>query len=72
VPVELLTDAQAAAFGRFTGAPSQAELERFFFLDDADLERVALRRGAHNRLGFSVQLATVRYLGTFLADPLVM
>jgi hypothetical protein len=69
VPVEFLTDAQAAAFGRFTGAPSQAELERFFFLDDADLEQVALRRGARNRLGFSVQLTTVRYLGTFLADP---
>jgi len=51
VPVEFLTDAQAAAFGRFTGLPSQAELERFFFLDDADLGRVAPRRGAHNRLG---------------------
>lgn len=42
VPVEFLTDAQAAAFGRFTGTPSQAELERFFFLNDADLERVSV------------------------------
>jgi hypothetical protein len=27
--VEFLTDEQAAAFGRFTGVPSQADLDRF-------------------------------------------
>jgi Domain of unknown function (DUF4158) len=69
VLVEFLTDEQAAAVGRFTAAPSQAELERFFLLADADPEQVALRRGAHNRLGFSVQPTVARYLGTFLADP---
>jgi hypothetical protein len=36
VPVEFLTDDQAAGYGRFTGEPSRAELERFFFLDDTD------------------------------------
>jgi hypothetical protein len=46
------------------------DLERFFFLDDRDLELVAGLRGDHNRLGFSVQLATSRYIRRFLADPL--
>jgi hypothetical protein len=37
MPVEFLSDAEAAAFGRFVGAPSRDDLDRFFFLDDADL-----------------------------------
>jgi len=70
VPVEFLSDAEAAAYGRFNGPPARAELERVFFLDDADRGLVDRHRGAHNRLGFALQLTTVRSLGLFLPDPL--
>lgn len=69
MPVELLTDEQAAAYAAFRGAPSRTELERFFFLDDADRELIEGKRRTHNRLGFAVQLTTARYLGVFLDDP---
>jgi len=41
MPVEFLSDEQAAAYGSFTGEPSPAEVERFFYLDDADRDLIA-------------------------------
>ncbi len=69
MPVEFLTDEQAAGYAAFRGAPARAELERFFFLDDADRELVESKRRSHNRLGFAAQLTTVRFLGVFLDAP---
>ncbi|GBQ00232.1 transposase [Streptomyces spongiicola] len=69
MPVEFLTDEQAAAYAAYRGAPSRTELERFFFLDDADRELIESKRRTHNRLGYAAQLTTARYLGVFLDDP---
>ncbi|MCX5233111.1 Tn3 family transposase [Streptomyces sp. NBC_00233] len=60
---------EQAGYGAFVGAPSRTELERYFFLDDADREAVQAKRRARNRLGYAVQLTSVRYLGRFLPDP---
>jgi TnpA family transposase len=56
-------------YGRF-GSHSRVEMERFFHLDDEDRRLVAARRRDYNRLGFAVQMITVRHLGMFLPGPL--
>ncbi|GJF27110.1 hypothetical protein SHO565_76740 [Streptomyces sp. HO565] len=72
MPVEFLTDEQAEAYGKFAEEPTRPELERFFFLDDVDQDLIALRRTEHHRLGFALQMCTVRYVGLFLEDPLAV
>ena len=69
MPVEFLSDEQAARYGRYHANPDPELLTRYFYPSPQDLRFVATRRRSYNKLGCAVQLCTLRFPGTFLPDP---
>ena len=67
---EFLSQQERSSYGHFTGDPSENDLTRYFYLDETDLLYINKKRNDSTRLGFALQLTTLRYLGTFLDNPL--
>lgn len=69
MPVSFLSATQWERYGCYPETLTTDELARYFHLDDDDREWIATKRRDSNRLGYALQLTTVRFLGAFLEDP---
>lgn len=69
MPIEFLSDEQAARYGRYHAAPSPEQLTRFFYLSPQDIRSLTNYCRSYAQLGCAVQLCTPRFLGTFLSVP---
>jgi len=68
MPVKLLSAAERDRLVRFPDAVSREDVASHFALSDLDLRAAGRLHGDHNRLGFALQLAAIRFLGFVPAD----
>jgi hypothetical protein len=67
VPVGFLSDAERERLERFPAQVVPGDIETYFTLSRADRRQVPRTASPANRLGFALQLGTLRFLGSPLA-----
>ncbi|GGR17674.1 DUF4158 domain-containing protein [Deinococcus ruber] len=66
---EFLSDEHLGQYGKYGGEPTAKQLQDYFLLDPKALKRIAELRHDYTRLGYALQFCTLKFLGTFLANP---
>jgi hypothetical protein len=68
MPVSFLSQAQRDNYAQYPTDLPLDIISSLFFLDEQDKEWIASKRGDFSRLGYALQLATVRFIGNFISD----
>lgn len=68
MPVSFLSSAQSDNYAKYPIDLPSDIVDSLFFLDDHDLEWIASKRGDFSRLGYALQLTTVRFIGAFITE----
>lgn len=68
MPVDFLSPTHRENYGRYPNDLTPEFIANYFFLDDQDREWIRSKRGQFSRLGYALQLTTVRFIGTFYSD----
>ena len=68
MPIGFLTEAEREQLSRFPEHIPEDDLNVFFLLSEADSQAVNRQHDDHTRLGFALQLCTLRYLGFVPSD----
>lgn len=63
MPVNFLNQSERERLNRFPSEVDDDDVIAYFTLTPSDLEQVQTHRGDENKLGFSLQLGSLRYLG---------
>ncbi|OGT51637.1 MAG: hypothetical protein A3F17_01205 [Gammaproteobacteria bacterium RIFCSPHIGHO2_12_FULL_41_15] len=70
MPVDFLTDEQYQFYAKYPATLTKEQLNKYFYLDDKDKELINACRRDYNQLGYALQLTTLRFLGTFVPNPI--
>lgn len=72
MPTRFWGDVRRARYGMFPEVIDEDDLARCFHLDARDLAIMGALRRDHSRLGFGIQLGTVRYISVFPSPEILI